>query len=304
MDYQGLLERVYHETEAFRGKGKVADYIPALGRVDPGRFGIALATVDGSLYTTGDVDKPFSIQSISKVFTLALALKQEGDQVWKRVGKEPSGHPFNSLAQLEVEQGVPRNPFINGGALVITDILLDHLPRPLEEILGFIRELSGSDSVISDEEVALSEGEKGDRNAALAHFMKSFENIRHGVDDVLKLYFSHCAITMDCISLARAFLFLADGGRHPVTGEQVLTSSLTKRLNSLMMTSGLYNESGEFAYRVGLPSKSGVGGGIVSILPGHFSLALWGPELNACGNSLRGIEALDRFTTYSGLSVF
>ena len=304
MDYQSLLEQVCQETEVFKGKGKVADYIPALGQVDPGRFGMALATVDGRLFTCGDVDKPFSIQSISKVFTLALALKQEGEKVWARVGREPSGHPFNSLVQLEHEQGFPRNPFINAGALVITDILLDSLSDPVEEILAFIRGLCGSSAVSIDEMVALSEEEKGDRNAALAHFMKSFGNIHHAVGDVLSLYFRHCAITMTCIDLARAFLFLAHQGRHPGTGEPLLTPSLTKRLNSLMMTSGLYNESGEFAYRVGLPSKSGVGGGIVSILPGHFSLSVWGPELDACGNSLRGIEALDRLTTYSGLSVF
>ena len=304
MDYQSLLERVYQETEAFKGQGKVADYIPALKQVDPNRFGMALATVDGGLFTCGDVHVPFSIQSISKVFTLALALKREGEKVWTRVGREPSGHPFNSLVQLEHEQGFPRNPFINAGALVVTDILLDSLSKPLEEILTFISELAGSGSVTVDEAVACSEEEKGDRNAALAHFIKSFGNIRHAVEEVLNLYFRHCAITMTCTGLARAFLFLASKGRHPGTGEAVLTSSLTKRLNSLMMTSGLYNESGEFAYRVGLPSKSGVGGGIVSVLPGHFSLAVWGPELGACGNSLRGIEALDRFTTYSGLSVF
>ncbi|HDS03414.1 MAG TPA: glutaminase [Firmicutes bacterium] len=304
MDYQGLLERVCEETRPLAGKGHAADYIPALAEISTDHFGMALIDTKGGLYSVGDADIPFSIQSISKVFTLTLALRELGNEVWSRVGREPSGHPFNSLIQLENEQGIPRNPFINAGALVVADMLLEAHPDPRDKILTFVRMLSANNSILIDERVALSEKRAAHRNAALTHFMKSFGNIGGEVEDVLNLYCNHCSIAMSCIDLARAFRFLAQKGIHQRFEEPVLTFSLTKRLNSLMMTSGLYNESGEFAYRVGLPAKSGVGGGIVAVLPGHFSMAAWGPGLNERGNSLRGIEALDRFTTISGLSIF
>ena len=303
MDYQELLNRVLEEVRPVRGQGKVASYIPALAKVDPGQFGMALATVDGELFGVGDWRTPFSIQSISKVFTLALVLARDGDALWGRVGKEPSGNPFNSLVQLEYEHGIPRNPFINAGALVITDRLLRLTGDARGVLREFLRAESGNPSVDFDPVVAASEAEHGHRNAALAHFMAGYGNIENPVPDVLEHYFWQCSLAMSCADLARACGFLARHGRC-VSGERLLTRSQAKQVNAIMLTCGTYDAAGEFAYRVGLPGKSGVGGGIVAVIPNRCGLCVWSPGLDARGNSVAGVEALDRFTTLTGLSVF
>lgn len=303
-DYKTVIERIYDDVLPYRGQGKVADYIPALAHVDPGQFGIAVETLEGHSILKGDALTPFTVQSISKVFTLTMVIRHLGKELWRSVGREPSGNPFNSLVQLETEHGIPRNPFINAGALVVTDRLMDLYSDPREALISLVRSLSGNPEVDYDLEVARSERRHADRNMALAYFMKSFGNIHNDVDELIDLYCLQCSISMTCADLARSFLFLANRGINPADGQRILSESRTKRLGAVMATCGFYDESGDFAYRVGLPGKSGVGGGIVAYLPEKLSIAVWGPELNTYGNSLMGIEALERFTTDISKSIF
>jgi len=302
-DYQAILDEVMAAIRPVVGQGRVANYIPALAAVDPSRFGMALATVEGEVFGVGDWRVPFSVQSISKVFALALTLARDGDSLWRRVGKEPSGNPFNSLVQLEYEQGVPRNPFINAGALVVTDRLLSLTGDSRGLLREFLRAESGNASVDFDPVVAASEAEHGHRNSALAHFMASYGNIQNPVPQVLEHYFWQCSLSMSCADLARACGFLARHGQG-AKGERLLTRSQAKQVNAVMLTCGTYDAAGEFAYRVGLPCKSGVGGGIIAVIPNRCGLCVWSPGLDAHGNSVAGVEALDRFTTLTGLSVF
>ncbi|MDE6543986.1 MAG: glutaminase [Muribaculaceae bacterium] len=303
-DYAEVIERIYREVTPYWGAGKVADYIPALAQVDPRQLGIVVDTLDLNTCKVGDADVPFSVQSISKVFTLTMVVRLIGEELWKSVGREPSGNPFNSLVQLEYEQGLPRNPFINAGALVVTDRLISLYPRPKEALIDFVRSLCGTDDIYYDHHVAKSERLHADRNMALAYFIKSFGNIHNDVETVIDVYCHQCALAMSCTDLARSFLLFANRGVNPLNGEQVLTESQTKRIGALMATCGFYDESGDFAYRVGLPGKSGVGGGIVAYMPGKLSMAVWSPELNSYGNSLIGIEAFERFTTDIRSSIF
>ena len=304
MDYQSVIDRIRDEVRELWGQGRVADYIPALAKVDPRQFGMAVATLDGQEYSTGDAQVCFSIQSISKVFTLAMVTRHVGDDIWDAVGREPSGNPFNSLVQLEYEQGKPRNPFINAGALVVTDRLISLYPHPKDAMLEFVRSLCGNDDIYYDKEIARSERLNADRNMSLAYLMKSFGNIRNDVDTLLDVYCHQCAISMSCVDLARAFLFLSNRGVNPFSGKQVLTVSQAKRLGALMLTCGFYDESGDFAFRAGLPGKSGVGGGIAAYIPGNLAVTVWSPELNRHGNSLAGMAALEHFTTDIGNSIF
>jgi glutaminase len=303
MDLQALLDDIAREAAPFAAGGRVADYIPALAAVDPARFGLALATVDGQLYGSGDWRQPFSIQSVSKAFSLALVLARDGEALWQRVGREPSGSAFNSLVQLEYEKGIPRNPFLNAGALILIDRLLSLTGDSLGTLRAFLRTESGNAAVDSDADVAASEATHGHRNAALAHFMASYGNLENPVASVLDHYFRQCALTMSCGDLAQAGLFLANHGLR-ADGSRLLSRSEAKRINAIMLTCGTYDAAGDFAYRVGLPGKSGVGGGILAVLPGRGVLCVWSPALDAHGNSVAGVEALDRFTTRTGWSVF
>ena len=303
MDLQALLDDLAREAAPFAAQGKVADYIPALAVVDPTCFGIALATTDGQVFGSGHWRVPFSIQSISKAFSLALVLARDGEALWRRVGREPSGNPFNSLVQLEYEKGIPRNPFINAGALILIDRLLSLTGDSLGTLQAFLRAESANPAVGIDQEVAASEAEHGHRNAALAHFMASCGTLENPVDQVLDHYFRQCSLAMSCGDLAKAGLFLANHGLR-ADGSRLLTRSEAKRTNSIMLTCGTYDTAGDFAYRVGLPGKSGVGGGIVAVLPERGVLCVWSPALDPHGNSVAGVEALDRFTTRTGWSVF
>lgn len=296
-----IVARSHAETE----RGRVADYIPSLAAVDPAGFGIAIATSDGQLVSGGDADRGFSIQSISKVFTLTLALGKVGERLWRRVGREPSGTTFNSIVQLEHERGIPRNPFINAGALAVIDVnLAGHMPREtLGELIRFLHFLAEDERIAVDEVVAKSEADHGDRNAALAHYMKSFGNLDHDVDLVLGTYFHACAIEMTCTQLAKAGRFLMLDGLHPAGG-RVIPARRTRRINALMLTCGHYDGSGDFAFRVGIPSKSGVGGGILAIVPGRASIAVWSPGLDDQGNSLLGTKALDWLAEAMDWSIF
>ncbi len=303
MDEQVLLSDIARDIQPLLNQGRVANYIPALATVNPHQFGIALACVDGEVCGAGDWQTSFSVQSVAKSFSLALALAADGERLWQRVGREPSGNPFNSLVQLEYEHGIPRNPFINAGSLVVVDRLLTLTGDAWSSVRDFLRSETGNPLIDFDAEIANSEASYGHRNAALAHFMASYGNLENPVGDVLRHYFQQCALSMNCAELAKAGLFLA---RHGIRadGSRLLGRSDAKRMNAVMLTCGTYDAAGEFAYRVGLPGKSGVGGGILAIVPGRYSLAVWSPGLDDHGNSVAGVEALDLFTTRTGLSVF
>ncbi|MEU1378424.1 glutaminase [Streptomyces triculaminicus] len=303
MDYQAVLEEVAAFARPLVGRGQVADYIPALAEVDIAQFGMAVVDVDGGIHGVGAWERAFSVQSISKAFGLALVLAEGGDKIWERVGTEPSGNPFNSLVQLEYEQGIPRNPFINAGALVVTDRLQTLTGDASTTMLEFLRAESGNPDLSFDPAVAKSESEHGDRNAALAHFMASYGNLDNPVPTVLEHYFWQCSIEMSCRDLALAAGFLARHGLR-ADGSRLLPRREAKQVNAVMLTCGTYDAAGDFAYRVGLPGKSGVGGGIIAVIPGRCTLCVWSPGLDARGNSVAGVAALDHFTTLTGWSVF
>lgn len=306
IDYQALVDAVLADAETYRGHGDLAAYIPALSQVDPNKLGIALALADGSVYCAGDADEPFTIQSISTIFTLSLALGHVGGALWNHVGREPAGSPFNSLVQLEEEKGKPRNPLINSGAIVVCDQLIgrDTQQQAIDEILDFLRERSGDGSVAVNEKVAISESKAGSLNRSLAHFISTFGNLQNPVEDVLSVYFRQCAISMSCRQLARAALYLAFDGTDPMTRQSVCLPSRSRRINSLMITCGHYDNSGDFAFRIGLPGKSGSGGGILVTIPGIGAAAVWSPGLNAARTSLAGAVALEKLVERTGWSIF
>ena len=301
-----IVAQVGREMQDHLGQGRVADYIPALARVDARRFGLAVVTCEGETFETGDAWMPFSIQSISKVFTLALALERQGDDLWARVGREPSGSRFNSIVQLENEKGIPRNPFINAGAIVVTDALLAGRPpaEGIADIRDAMRRFADNEAIDIDTEVAASEAATGFRNYSLANFMRGFGNLKSPVEHVLQTYFHQCSLRISCRQLARAGLFLAGGGTDPLTQTYVTTPEHARRITAVMMTCGHYDASGEFAFHVGLPGKSGVGGGILAIVPGKASIAVWSPGLDAAGTSLVGAMALERLAQLAKWSVF
>ncbi|HKU40296.1 MAG TPA: glutaminase [Polyangiales bacterium] len=303
LNFEAILTEIAAEIRPLLGQGKVASYIPALARVPADQFGIALRTAEGREACAGDAHTRFSMQSISKVFTLSLAMHEVGDRLWERVGREPSGDPFNSLVQLEHEQGIPRNPFINAGAIVVADQLLSKLGDAKSTVRNFVSELCGGEASF-DAEVARSEAETGFRNIALANLIKSFGKLDNAVDAVLDLYFHQCSLAMSCVEVARACNYLCRDGLSPLRDQRVLTERQARRVNALMLTCGTYDAAGEFAFRIGLPSKSGVGGGIIAILPDRLSLCVWSPGLGPSGNSLVGMRALELFVEKTRLSVF
>lgn len=302
-DYQVILDAIYQDAITASDKGVVASYIPELANIDKNHFGIHLRSSGEFEYGVGDYNVPFSIQSISKVLALAKAISFEGNDVWKRVDVEPSGSPFNQLSLLELENGIPRNPLINSGAIVISDILLSHLDNPKADFLTFIRELTGDHTVSYNEQVAQSERNTGYRNYAAANLLKSFDNLENSVEDVLDFYFHQCSIEMSCQQLSKAFYLFSNQGKC-IFDKVHITESQAKRINAVMLTCGFYDEAGEFAFEVGLPGKSGVGGGIIALLPNQFVIATWSPGLNKKGNSLLGMSALEQFTTRSKMSIF
>lgn len=302
-DYQQILEEIHEEVRPLLGQGKVADYIPPLAGRSPHHFGMTLRTINGDVYSVGEARERFSIQSIAKVFNLTRAMQLEGDTIWKRVGREPSGGAFNSLGQLELENGIPRNPFINAGALVVMDMILNHTALGEDLILDLVRDLSGERLIDYDLYVAEAEHETGHRNRATAWLLKTFENLDNPVERVLQAYFRLCSLAMHCEELARSFHYLAAGGVS-ADGETIATERQVKRINSVMLTCGVYDEAGDYAYRVGLPCKSGVGGGIVAVLPGQFIATVWSPGLSDKGNSFAGTRALELLTTKTRSSIF
>ncbi|MAO11507.1 MAG: glutaminase [Flavobacteriaceae bacterium] len=303
IDYQAILDTITNSLKHSAVKGDVASYIPELGKVKDTNFGMFLNIVDGEKYGSGDWDKPFSIQSISKVLTLSRAVPLVGNKIFDRVDVEPSGNPFNHMALLELEKGIPRNPLINSGAIVIADILLSHLDNPKEDFLQYVRDLTNDQSINYNEKVAASEAETGFNNYAAANLLKSFDNLENEVDDVLDFYFHQCSIEMTCEQLSNAFYLFANRGKC-MRNTAHLTLNQVKRINAIMLTCGFYDEAGEFAFEVGLPGKSGVGGGIAALLPNEFTITCWAPGLNEKGNSYLGMQALELFTTQTKRSIF
>ncbi|SNS85728.1 L-glutaminase [Ekhidna lutea] len=305
MDYQGILNVIEDKIQGEKLQGNVASYIPELAKIKPGKLGMHLTSVIGEEFHFGDSEERFSIQSISKVFSLTLALLKEKDEIiWERVDVEPSGDPFNSLVQLEYENGIPRNPLINSGALVICDILVSHLDNPKKEYLEFVRRIAGNATIDYNERVAASEKEEGFNNRAMINLMKGYGNIHNDVEEVLDFYFDTCSISMSCRELAQTFVMYANQGKLLKDQKRVLSEVHTKRINAIMQTCGFYDEAGEFSFRVGLPGKSGVGGGIVAVYPNMYSVAVWSPKLNEKGNSTAGMRALELLTEITGSSIF
>ena len=304
MDYQPILDKIRKEIEVHAHEGKQADYIPALARVNPDQFGLCLNTLDGKTYRLGDSATKFSIQSISKVFSLAIALSIMGKDLWQRMAKEPFGSAFNSLVQLEYEHGIPRNPFINAGALVSADVLLSNLDDPEAFYLNFVRTISGNPTIDYSDEVAQSEQSCSYLNASIAYLLKHHGNLHNDVNQVLHLYCRMCSLEMSCEDLSRAFMAFAKSNEPFSHAGVNLTISRVKRINAIMQTCGFYDEAGEFSFLVGLPGKSGVGGGIVAIYPSRYSIAVWSPRLNAKGNSIMGMKALELFTSETEESIF
>lgn len=304
MELKSIISNIYKNILNIENKGDLANYIPELANVNPEKFGVHIKTINNEEYGIGDYNEKFSIQSISKVLSLTLAYKLLGENIWKRVGVEPSGTAFNSLIQLEHDNGIPRNPFINSGAIVITDILLSELDNPREDFLHFVRGISDNEEINYSTKIAESEKSVGYKNIAKCNFMKAFGNIKNSPEDVLDLYFDICSLEMNCKELSTLFMYLAHNGKSTINDLQIITKSQSKRINALMQTCGFYDESGEFAFEVGLPGKSGVGGGIIAVLPNQYAITVWSPKLNTKGNSYIGMKFLEHFTTKTELSIF
>lgn len=300
------VKDVTEEMFAIPEWGKASDFLPELAEVDVHQFGMAVLTCDGQLVTGGDADTPFTLQSISKVFSLTLALEAFGDQVWERVGREPSGDPYNSIVDLERHEGYPRNPFINPGALVVIDMLVES--RRGEVIPDFVHdrlvELLEGETLEMDEKVMTSEESSSFTNKALANFAKGFGNFHCEVDEVMRTYVRQCAIALNCRQLAKAGRYLMAERVDADSRDALEEGRRARRVASLMLTCGQYDGSGDFAFRVGLPAKSGVSGGILAIVPNIASIAVWSPGLDENGNSLLGTLALERLSEEMDWSVF
>ena len=303
IDFKSVLKDIQHTVTQIEDKGEVANYIPELQHVDKNAFGIYLNVIGSEDFEIGQSQTKFSAQSITKVLSLALAVSKNADEVWKRVDVEPSGNPFNHISLLEVENGFPRNPFINSGAIVIADILVSALKNPKQDFLEFVRLLANDNDIHYDTKVAQSEKNTGFKNYAIANLLKSFDNLNNDVDVVLDFYFHQCSLYMSCKQLTNAFFLFANNGKC-LSNTLHITASQAKRINAIMLTCGFYDEAGEFAFEVGLPGKSGVGGGIVALLPNKFIISVWSPGLNPKGNSKIGMSALELFTTKTNLSIF
>lgn len=303
---QAIVDRIVTEIGAMDDRGTTTSRIGPLEGIDTDLFGMAILTCEGEMIAGGDADTPFSIQSISKLFALKLVLDAYHERLWERVGREPSGDPFNSIIDLERHEGFPRNPFINAGALVVVDMLLDHYgpEDELDAVIDFVRDLLDGDDFTINDEVAVSDEEGAHLNRALVSLAKHFGNVRNPLERVMRAYSRQCAIELTCRQLARAGRFLMLGGFDDVSSPKGDVAREARRIASLMMTCGQYDGSGEFAYRVGLPAKSGVGGGIVAVVPNTASIAVWSPGLDDSGNSRLGTLALEMLTDEIEWSVF
>ncbi|MCC5978066.1 MAG: glutaminase A [Salinarimonas sp.] len=274
-----------------------------------GAFGIAVHTADGTLVKAGDHGERFPIQSISKVFSLTLALERAGEDLWQRVGREPSGDPYNSIIDLERHHGIPRNPFINAGALVVIDVLLasesadERVPEPVRARIAALLGIEDEAQWPDRNAEILDSFATGHVNRALAHLTQSYGNLHHPIDRIIDTYVHQCAVRLNCGELARAGRYLMQERLGDATDSEQ-DVRMARRINALMLTCGQYDGSGEFAYRVGLPAKSGVSGGILAIVPNHASIAVWSPGLDESGNSALGTRALACLAEEMDWSVF
>ena len=303
MMYQTILKSLPEKIAPFLSQGDVADYIPALGSVPRNKFGIAATQTDQGCFKAGDANESFSLQSISKVFALTLAVQILGDKIWERVGKRLSARAFNSIMPIEEAGGLPRNPFTNEGAIAMTDLLITHDRKYLDNLITFVRKVTGNQAIDYDMTVAGSEKQNGHRNAAIAHFLKSYGILNSPVDQVLEHYFIQCSLAMSCTDLSRSLVFLANQGRDPFQDRQILTPNQTRRLNALLLMFGTYDAAGEFVFKIGLPGKSGVGGGILAVIPQKMTISVWSPALDHYGTSVAGLKALEMLTENTGLSI-
>ncbi|WP_134699434.1 glutaminase A [Ammoniphilus sp. YIM 78166] len=301
------LNEFVMEARKFTQHGKVADYIPALGRADPDDLAIAIHYPDGQCVSAGDIQKTFTLQSISKVISLALVLMDRGfDYVFKRVGMEPTGDPFNSIIKLEtVNPARPLNPMINAGALVVTHMIKGaSVEEKFQRLLAFVQEMANDSTIGYSSEVAQSEFETAHLNRALAYFLKQHKSLDEDVEELMNLYTKQCAIEMNCLDLARIGMVFAMDGADPLSGKQVIPIDIARICKTFMVTCGMYNASGEFAIKIGIPAKSGVSGGIMGAVPGKFGIGIFGPSLNEQGNSMAGIRLLELLSKNFHLSMF
>jgi glutaminase len=301
------LTRFVEEAKQYARYGKVADYIPALGKVDPNDLSAAICAPDGTVIDAGDTTHKATLQSISKIIALALVLMDRGEQeVFKKVGMEPTGDPFNSIAKLEeVQPAKPLNPMINAGALAVTHMIAgSSVEERFERLLQFVRKLAGNPTISYSEEVARSEFETAFLNRSLCYFLKQHGVINEDVEELMDLYTKQCAIEMTCIDLARIGLVFAMDGRDPFTDEQIMPLDVARICKTFMVTCGMYNASGEFAIKIGIPAKSGVSGGILAAVPGRFGIGIFGPALDEKGNSITGMKLLELLSKTYSLSIF
>ncbi|WP_078554928.1 glutaminase A [Bacillus alkalicellulosilyticus] len=301
------LEQIVEEIRPLTKQGKVATYIPALGHANPNTLAIAIYEGEGNCFSAGNISEKFTLQSVSKILSLALALQEHGeDYVFSKVGMEPTGDPFNSIAKLETSvPSKPLNPMINAGALAVTAMLPGKdTDEKLKNLLDFIHQLSGNSKITYNEEVAQSEFETANLNRSLCYFMKSHGVIEGDIEDLLDLYTKQCAIEVDCNDLAHMGWVLGNKGFNPITQKKVLSHDISRIVKTFMVTCGMYNDSGEFAIKVGIPAKSGVAGGILCAVPNGPGIGIYGPALDNKGNSLGGIKLLERISAERNLSIF
>ncbi|MEK3889381.1 glutaminase A [Bacillus sp. FSL K6-3431] len=301
------LEVLVKEARAFTKKGKIADYIPALGKANPNDLSIALYYPDGRCISAGDIEKKITLQSVSKVISLALVLMDRGqDYVFERVGMEPTGDPFNSIIKLEtIAPGKPLNPMINAGALVVTHMIKGNsVNERFQRLLSFIREMTNDSTISYNEEVARSEFETAHLNRALCYFIKQHKMLDEDVEQLIELYTKQCAIEMNCLDLSRIGMVFAMDGVDPQSGKQIMPTDVARICKTFMVTCGMYNASGEFAIKIGVPAKSGVSGGIMGTVSGKYGIGIFGPALDEKGNSIGGIKLLELLSTKYKLSLF
>ena len=301
---QRFLDELYERYRTL-DEGRLASYIPELTKADKDWFGISVVTTDGSVFEVGDVGQAFTIQSISKVFAYGLALEDRGrEELLDRVGVEPTGDPFNSLIRLDEDSKRPFNPMINAGAIATTGLINGTDPTDkLNRLLAMFERYLGHDVVI-DMPTFMSERSTGHRNRAMAHLMLNFDMIGHDIDSALDLYFQQCSVMVNCQDLAMMAATLANRGRQPVTGASALKEGYVRDLLSVMYTCGMYNRAGEWAYRVGIPAKSGVSGGIIAVVPGKAGIATFSPLIDKNGNSVRGLRVFEALSQEYGLHLF
>ncbi|MEU3463845.1 glutaminase A [Streptomyces sp. NPDC006733] len=305
MDLREMVDEAYGAGLRLVGSGQQARGVPQLAAVPLDRLGVALATVDGEVIGAGDCREPFSVQSLSKVFSLALALAHEGESLWKGVRRQPSSLRYDALVQLDVDHGVPRNPFVNAGALVVVDRLMAaHRTRSAAAVLELLRAESGNPAIRIDPRVAESERGASHRNAAAALLMASHGRLEHEAAELLDQYVDQCAIAASCVDVAQAGLFLARGGRRARGRPPLLPARQVRRLNAVVLTCGTYGAAGDVACEVGAPVKSGIGGGVLAVFPGHGTVCAWSPGLDEAGNSVAGMAVVEEVADATGWSVF